>query len=353
MLDQQVRIGAETTLDARVANVVRRVLADEAAHRPEAWPEAARDLGAVLPRPGIGRTPQLWSVLAALGAADLQLARAVEPHLDALAILAEAGAAGHDAMAVPGAAWGVFAAEGPGTRLSAVPAQGRWWLSGVKPWCSLADRLTHAVVTAWVDDERRGLFAVDLGSPAVRADADPDGWVARGLRDVVSLPVTMHDAPGCAVGPPGWYLQRDGFAWGGIGVAAIWYGGAVGLARRLAAGTGRSRPRDQVSYLHLGEVDQRLTAARAVLQGAADAVDAGRAAGAAGALLALRTRAVVAASCEAVLAAADHDLGPGPLVAEPGHAARVADLRVYLRQHHAERDLAALGRLVEEQDVAQ
>ena len=90
MLDQQVRIGAEATLDARVANVVRRVLADETARRPEGWREAARDLGAVLPRPGVGRTPQLWSALATLGAADLQLARAVEPHLDALAILEEA-----------------------------------------------------------------------------------------------------------------------------------------------------------------------------------------------------------------------------------------------------------------------
>ena len=35
-------------------------------------------------------------------------------------------------------------------------------------------------------------------------------------------------------------------------------------------------------------------------------------------------------------------------MAEPEHAARVADLRLYLRQHHAERDLAALGRLVAE-----
>ena len=31
---------------------------------------------------------------------------------------------------------------------------------------------------------------------------------------------------------------------------------------------------------------------------------------------------------------------------DPVHAARVADLTLYLRQHHAERDLAALGRLV-------
>ena len=31
---------------------------------------------------------------------------------------------------------------------------------------------------------------------------------------------------------------------------------------------------------------------------------------------------------------------------EPEHAQRVADLTLYVRQHHAERDQAALGRLV-------
>jgi hypothetical protein len=31
---------------------------------------------------------------------------------------------------------------------------------------------------------------------------------------------------------------------------------------------------------------------------------------------------------------------------DAAHAARVSDLTLYVRQHHAERDLAALGRLV-------
>jgi len=39
-------------------------------------------------------------------------------------------------------------------------------------------------------------------------------------------------------------------------------------------------------------------------------------------------------------------LGAGPLCADAVHAARVADLTVYLRQSHAERDLAALGTAV-------
>jgi hypothetical protein len=38
-----------------------------------------------------------------------------------------------------------------------------------------------------------------------------------------------------------------------------------------------------------------------------------------------------------------HALGPAPLAFDEDHARRVADLELYLRQHHAERDLARLG----------
>jgi hypothetical protein len=39
-------------------------------------------------------------------------------------------------------------------------------------------------------------------------------------------------------------------------------------------------------------------------------------------------------------------LGAGPLGHDEAHSRRVADLTVYLRQHHAERDLADIGSLV-------
>ena len=335
---REVHLGS-TSLTDRARDALARVL-DGDAGDPAGWPAAARDLGCALPVPGRGATTELWAALATLGAADLQLARAVEPHLDALAILEQAQAAGHGVIDAPGASWGVYAAEGAGTRLSATATDDGWRLSGTKPWCSLADRVSHALVTAWVDDEHRGLFAVALDQPGV-VTGSPGEWHARGLRDVVSLPLEIDGARASAVGPAGWYLRRDGFAWGGIGVAAVWFGGAVGLARRLARP--RARPRDQVSLLHLGEADRHLVSAAAVLSRAAEDVDAGRATGEAGALLAMRVRAAVAAACEGVLAACEHELGPGPQVGEPDHAARVADLRLYLRQHHAERDLAALG----------
>ena len=75
----------------------------------------AAEAGSALPEPGAGSTSYLWSALATLGAADLTVARVLEPHLDALAILGQAG------LPVAPGAWGVYAAEGPGTPLQAHP----------------------------------------------------------------------------------------------------------------------------------------------------------------------------------------------------------------------------------------
>lgn len=294
----------------------------------------AEGAAAAAPFPGRGGTKRLWSLLAILAAADLTAARTVEPHLDALAILEQA-----EETPEPGT-WGVFAAEAPGTALTATPVAGGWELSGRKPWCSLAGSLDHAVVTAHTGPGLRRAFAVDLRQPGVTPVSGT--WVSRGLAEVDSGPVDFSRAAARPVGADNWYLQRPGFAWGGIGVAACWYGGAVGIARRMFAAA-RDREPDQIAQMLLGKADARLHAARTALDCAADEVDAGRAEGRHGAVLARRVRSVVADAAEEVLALADHGLGPGPLAMEEEHARRTSDLRIYLRQHHAERDDAALG----------
>lgn len=314
------------------------MLADAACGASRSVPQdaltLARNWAPRLPLPGHGSTSELWQALATVGAVSLSVARTLEPHLDALAILAEAG---HPR---PSGVWGVFAAEGPGARLRATPRCDEWVLDGRKPWCSLAGHLDQALVTAWVDDTRRGLFAVDLGAAGVHVA--PAAWHARGLPEIVSGSVEFDSVSAAPVGLPGWYLERNGFAWGGMGVAAIWYGACVGVARRLLRQTQERSP-DQIALVHLGNVDVALSTARAALADAAQSVDAGRADGETGALLALRVRQVVADCVERVLTSADHALGPAPLALEPDHAARVADLRLYVRQHHAERDAARLG----------
>ena len=309
-------------------------------------------IGRDAPLPGRGETARLWAMLAEAARVDVGAARVLEPHLDALAILAQAGDAGIDAAAALGAvgaddeaSWGVFAAEGPGVRLEATQDPGgAWSLNGVKPWCSLAGRLSHALVTAWVTPETRGLFAVPLRAPGVEAHDGP--WVARGLSQIVSAPVGFRAVGAVPIGEPGWYLSRPGFAWGGIGVAAVWWGASIPLRDALVAAAGRDGA-DQLASYYAGAADSLLWAARAVLSESADAVDAGPGMSDGDMVtIASRARAATADAVERVLELADHALGPGPLTSDEDHARRVADLRIYIRQHHAERDIARLGQRV-------
>ena len=299
----------------------------------EAGLRLAERYGLRLPQPGNGATALRWQLLADVAAQDLTAARILEAHSDALAILAEAG--GFDGSG----RWGVFAAEAPGVALRAVETDGTWLVDGTKPWCSLAGVLDHALVTAQVETGRQ-LFMVDLRLDSVSVEP-PSGWVARGLRRVPSGPVHFTSTPARPVGGPGWYLTRPGFAWGGIGVAACWYGGARALADRL--GTVAAKRGGDLMHLAVGRVDVSLLAARLALVDAAAAVDAGAARGPAGEVLALRVRSVVAAAAEQTLTLVGHALGPAPLAFDESYARRTADLELYIRQHHAERDLAALG----------
>lgn len=302
--------------------------------------ELAAKHGNELPHPASGRTDDRWTVLSQIARVSLTAARVLEAHTDALAILAEAGG-----PSAPSGSWGVFAAESATDRLEAkVATDGAARLTGVKPWCSLAGILDHALVTAHTEHGRR-LFRVDLHQPGIDV-APAQGWVSRGLRTIPSTSVSFDSVRAHAVGDTDWYLTRPGFAWGGMGVAACWYGGALGLADTLTAHA-RNRPGDLVS-MHVGDVDRALFAAQCVLDRAARALDEGSADGRAGATLALRVRAVVADTVEHVLRCVGHALGPAPLAFDAAHAARVADLGIYVRQHHAERDLAALGSLVVE-----
>lgn len=292
-------------------------------------------------RPAAGTTLlSRWEGLAALGSLDLTVARTLEPHLDALTILDEA--------AVPAgqfpddATWGVFAAEGRGTRLTATPApDGSWSLSGRKPWCSLAGTLSHALVTAWTSETERRLFAVALRDPRVGVESGT--WVSRGLDNVVSSATDFREAPAVPVGEDGWYLRRPGFALGGIGVAAVWWGAACSLARRVQASCAERTP-DQIALYHLGRCEMRLHAAGTLLAATAHDMEATPPRAASEAWpTALRVRGTVHEACESALEAVGSVLGPGPLTQDEECSRMVADLRIYGQQHKPERDVAGLG----------
>lgn len=312
--------------------------ADDAAERAGAVFRALLDDGWAPPLPGAGATGQRWAALAALGAADLPVARLAEGHADALAVLAEL-----DAPRPPaGSSLGVWAAEPPTARLVATRTGDGWRLDGPKAWCSGAGVLSHAVVTAAADDGPR-LFLAALTRGGVRADAT--GWTGTGMVASGTADVRFDAVPAVPVGPPGGYVDRPGFWHGGIGVAAVWTGGARAVAARLQAAVA-ARSADPLRAAAVGAVDVALHAAEAALRDAAREVDAAPADLGAARLRALRVRGLVARSVDEVLATAGRALGAGPLAHDREHGQRVADLSVYVRQHHGERDLAVLGGLL-------
>ena len=338
----------------------------------------AQDPGGNWPQPGGGHTARLWELLASVSAVDVAAGRVFEPHMDAQAILAQAGkdqAGNYKPRLDPeglvpsdrAGAWGVFAAEGPGLRLDAKTGDSGILLSGSKPWCSLAPLLDRAVITAHTEIGGRAAFAVDLRHPGVTCEEPV--WVARGLREIPSGTVHFSQVPAQQLGSGGWYFSRPGFAWGGMGVAACWLGGAVGVARdykdSLAAAAQSGREPDQIALAALGETDRILTAALQYLVRTAALIDdgqvsnhgslsAGKDAREAGAhptversawSEALRVRGTVAAAVERVLSLVIRNRGPAPLAFDEPYAKRMADLALYVRQHHGMRDDAQLGSL--------
>lgn len=291
------------------------------------------------PLPGSGRTAERWRRLAGIARDDLAVARLAEGHADALAILAEL--AGPSPL--PGSRWGVWAAEPPQPVITAERAADGWRVSGTKPWCSGAHGCTHALVTAR-DGEQRRLFAVDL-DPTYCTPED-DAWPAVGMGGSDSGPVRFDSAPAVPVGGPGQYVDRPGFWHGAIGVAACWYGGAAGVADALLA-QARAGRADPHALAHLGAVDVALHGAGAALWEAAAEIDAdpqddsGR-----GQARAMRVRAVVEDACDEVLRHVGRATGAGPHGRDAAFSRRVADLTVFLRQSHAESDLAQLGTLL-------
>jgi hypothetical protein len=170
-----------------------------------------------------------------------------------------------------------------------------------------------------------------------------------------SLTLTFTDVPAVQVGRAGEYFGRPGFWWGGAGIAACWYGGAVGIARPLydrvardetRAGTEGGRP-DGADHraAHLGAVHAALTATAATLDATAAGIDAHSVA-ADGFAAALTARTVAEYTAGLVVDRVGRALGPGPLATDRAHARRVADLQLFVRQSHAESDLAELGRRV-------
>lgn len=317
--------------------------------------------------PHAGGTAERFAWLAAVNAQDVVLGKLFESHLDAWAILRELqGTDGAAALAAQAGGtdglWGVWAAEGPG-RLRAAPAgpaaagaAAPFLATGRKSWCSGARGVAAALVTAREvqadGSEASGLFAVPLRHPGVTIT--DEGWEAIGMQGTGSVDVVFDAVPAWPVGTAGAYVARPGFWHGAAGIAACWHGAACAIAAPLRARVRREQDQaratggeaDGLLAAHLGAVDCALSASAALLRDAAGAIDRHRAGGGPfGRREALAVRGAAEAAAQAVMEHTGRALGAGPLCRDARHAARVADLAVFLRQSHAEWDLAALGRL--------
>ena len=191
-----------------------------------------------------------------------------------------------------------------------------------------------------------GTALVDVALDRSRVRVDQHSWAAQGMRASETFDVTFDDVPVTAddlIGTPGSYLERPGFWWGGGGVAAVWLGGAAGVLDELLD---RSSSMDEHRLAHVGALHTEVQAVDALLVRTAEAIDADP-------THAHRTavwtaRAAAERACRSVLDRAPVAAGVTGLVDSATLGARLADLQVYVRQHHGERDLAALGAAVAE-----
>jgi hypothetical protein len=152
--------------------------------------------------------------------------------------------------------------------------------------------------------------------------------------------VWFDGATGVLVGAPGQYLSRPGFTHGGAGVAACWYGAAACIAEHLR--TAVAQREDPHRQAHLGAIDVALGSAASLLREAAAQIDRQPMDNC---LIAVsRARLAVENAAEEILCRVPRAIGPGPLCQDEHLARLVADLPVFMRQSHAERDQAALGR---------
>lgn len=291
-----------------------------------------------LPQPGSGETDRRFDALMALTREDVALGRLAEAHVDAAAILAEAGRVADRRHLM-----GVWGADFEGSRIAARRVHGGWRLEGTRAWCSGAALLDAALVTATAE-EGSVLFLVDVEQPGIHPDSST--WASDALASTTTWTVSFDgvDVPEAGqIGPPGFYTDRPGFWHGSVGVAAAWAGGALGVSDPLV-----DRPTDDVHRLvHAGAVHTLRWSLHAVLRTAAAEIDADpgdRASS--GMRRALMVRHIVERASTEIIDRCGRALGAAALALDGVHARRVADLSLYIRQHHAEHDLALIGRSI-------
>ena len=137
-----------------------------------------------LPFPGKGETAARHRRLFDIGREDLSLARLAEAHVDALAILAEAGR-----RPDPNALYGVWAAETSDQPLRLGRTPSGLELNGVKAFCTGAGLLDRALITVFIPDHR--IVDVDLRASTDALSVDRTGWRVSAFSETRTAAVTF------------------------------------------------------------------------------------------------------------------------------------------------------------------
>ncbi|MEO6804477.1 MAG: hypothetical protein ABI197_14685 [Granulicella sp.] len=291
-----------------------------------------------LPCPGGGKTRVRHHQLMEIGRKDLSLARLAEAHYDAVAILAEAGQ-----EAKPNIVYGVWASEKSGEELSIIETEGGLRLNGKKMFCSGAQIVDRALVTAGGSTPL--LIDVDLKANQDSLAYNHSEWKTKAFEKTGTATVYFRDVRAfrkTVIGRPGWYLDRPGFWHGACGPAACWTGGAAGLVDYALK---QSRT-DAHTLAHLGAMHASVWAARSFLDTAGDEIDTTVNDRESALRRALTVRHLVEQSCTDVLQRFRRAYGPRPLAMDAEIGRRLQELELYLCQSHAERDLEALAKAV-------
>jgi alkylation response protein AidB-like acyl-CoA dehydrogenase len=257
-------------------------------------------------------------------------------------------------------------------------------LNGTKRYCSGAGIVSAALVTAHDEADQIVLLDVPMQLPGITVTASE--WASLAFAETRTASVTFDHVRipvGSVVGGRGptassypargdgtsagadattsadaasranttgvanvtsganWYLTRPGFWHGALGPAACWAGGAIGLVDAVCT----LNKRDPHFRANLGALEAAEWGLRAILNTAAAEIDADPLDTAGEARRrALMARHLIERMCTEVMDRFGRATGPQLLAFNSDIAQRYAELTLYIRQSHAEKDLAAIPR---------
>lgn len=298
-----------------------------------------------VPPMGEGQSLARLHFLTTIARRDLSLARLIEGHLDATQILREALRPVDNDML-----YAIWASGGPAdtSQITQSKSAGRGAeLTGSKPFCSGSDIVDRALIYIYPSEQ-----LVDMNMRAVDSRArivfEGGQWKSSAFSDTHTWTVTFHGLPITQddyIGGYKWYFERPGFCLGALAPAACWAGGALALVdsvrqRTLKGGHAKA---------HLGAMVASTCSMQSMLKWGAGQIDADPT-NKSGSMfpMALLVRHHIERGCTETLDRFGRTLGPRPYAFEADNARRIAELNLYIRQCHAERDLEELGVYLEE-----